>query len=79
MQTTATVINSPISADQQVVNDTTLRPCFCKHRATASGGLFGKLSKVFWSAAGAAVFVRLYCMPMRSNALPEVMLLQPTW
>jgi magnesium-protoporphyrin IX monomethyl ester (oxidative) cyclase len=49
------------------------------NRATTSGGLFGKLGKAFWSLAGAAVFARLYCIPMRSNSLPEVALLQPAW
>jgi magnesium-protoporphyrin IX monomethyl ester (oxidative) cyclase len=49
------------------------------NRATTSGGLFGKLGKAFWSLAVAVVFARLYCIPMQSNSLPEVALLQPAW
>ena len=48
-------------------------------RAATSTGLFGKLGKMFWNIAGAAVFVRLYCIPMQSNQLPEPALLQPVW
>ena len=58
------------------------RLSYCARRAesgAASGGLLGKFSKCFWSVAGAAVFVQLYCLPMQSNQLPEVTRLQPTW
>ena len=48
-------------------------------RAATSTGLLGKLGKMFWNIAGAAVFVRLYCIPMQSNQLPEPALLQPVW
>jgi magnesium-protoporphyrin IX monomethyl ester (oxidative) cyclase len=48
-------------------------------RAAASTGLFGKLGKAFWNVAGAAVFVRMYCIPMQSNQLPEFTLMQPSW
>jgi magnesium-protoporphyrin IX monomethyl ester (oxidative) cyclase len=58
------------------------RLSYCAQRAdrgAASGGLLGKFAKCFWSVAGAAVFVRMYCLPMQSNQLPEVTLLQPAW
>ena len=45
----------------------------------AEGGIIGNLKKVVWSVAGAAVFVRMYCIPVQSNRLPAQTRLQPVW
>ena len=54
----------------------------CAMRADAgkaAGGIVGHLKKAFWSVAGAAVFVRMYFIPVQSNQLPERTRLQPAW
>jgi len=45
----------------------------------AAGGIVGNLKKAFWSVAGAAVFVRMYFIPVKSNALPASARLVPSW
>ena len=54
----------------------------CAMRADAGkadGGIVGNLKKALWSVAGAAVFVRLYFIPVKSNALPQSARLVPSW
>ncbi len=58
------------------------RLSYCAQRAEEgklAGGLFGQLRKAAWSVAGAAVFARMYFIPVKSNALPETTRLQPAW
>ncbi len=54
----------------------------CAMRADAgkaAGGIVGNLQKAFWSVAGAAVFVRMYFIPVKSHALPASARLVPSW
>jgi magnesium-protoporphyrin IX monomethyl ester (oxidative) cyclase len=54
----------------------------CAMRADAgkaAGGIVGNLQKAFWSVAGAAVFVRMYFIPVKSNTLPQSARLVPSW
>ncbi|MCE2859483.1 MAG: magnesium-protoporphyrin IX monomethyl ester (oxidative) cyclase [Oxalobacteraceae bacterium] len=54
----------------------------CAMRADAgkaAGGIVGHLKKAFWSVAGAAVFVRMYFIPVQSNTLPPSARLVPSW
>lgn len=45
----------------------------------AAGGIVGNLQKALWSVAGAAVFVRMYFIPVKANTLPESARLVPSW
>jgi magnesium-protoporphyrin IX monomethyl ester (oxidative) cyclase len=54
----------------------------CAMRADAgkaAGGIVGNLKKAFWSVAGAAVFARMYFIPVKSNVLPKSARLAPSW
>jgi magnesium-protoporphyrin IX monomethyl ester (oxidative) cyclase len=54
----------------------------CAMRADAgkaAGGIVGNLKKAFWSVAGAAVFARMYFIPVKSNTLPQSARLVPRW
>ncbi len=54
----------------------------CAMRADAgkiAGGVVGNLKKAFWSVAGAAVFARMYFIPVKSNILPKSARLAPSW
>lgn len=54
----------------------------CAMRADAgkaAGGIVGNLKKAFWSVAGAAVFVRMYFIPVKSNTLPPSARMVPSW
>lgn len=54
----------------------------CAMRADAgkaAGGVVGNLKKAFWSVAGAAVFARMYFIPVKSNTLPQSARLVPSW
>ena len=54
----------------------------CAMRADAgkeAGGILGNLRKAFWSVAGAAVFARMYFIPVKSNILPKSARLAPSW
>ncbi len=44
-----------------------------------AGGLLGGLKRAFWGAAGAAVFVRMYFIPVQRNELPAQVRMQPAW
>lgn len=45
----------------------------------ATGGIVGNLRKAFWSVAGAAVFARMYFIPVKSNVLPPSARMVPSW
>ena len=47
--------------------------------ADARGGLLGGLRKLGLGLAAAATFARLFCLPAKSNALPQHSRLQPAW
>jgi magnesium-protoporphyrin IX monomethyl ester (oxidative) cyclase len=47
--------------------------------ARAEGGIAGKLKGVALGMAGAATFLRLYMLPIRSNELPNEVRLAPAW
>ena len=54
----------------------------CAMRADAgkaAGGIVRHLKKAFWSVAGAAVFARMYFIPVKSNVLPKSARLAPSW
>ncbi len=54
----------------------------CAMRADAGkseGGIVGNLKKALWSVAGAAVFARMYFIPVKSNVLPKSARLAPSW
>ncbi|MEL7023117.1 MAG: magnesium-protoporphyrin IX monomethyl ester (oxidative) cyclase [Pseudomonadota bacterium] len=48
-------------------------------RAKARGGIRGRLASVWHSARAAAVFGRLFCLPVRRHKLPEQVRLAPSW
>ncbi len=43
------------------------------------GGLMGNVKRAFWNVTGAAVFARMYFIPVLSNRLPATTRLQPSW
>ena len=47
--------------------------------AKARGGLIGKLQQAGWAVSGALCFARLYLLPVRKQALPAQMRVQPSW
>ena len=47
--------------------------------AKARGGPVGKVLQGFHAARAAATFARLYCLPVKANALPADIRLQPVW
>ena len=47
--------------------------------ARAAGGLFGRLRQGAWALAGVATFVRMYFIPVKSNALPATVKMVPAW
>jgi magnesium-protoporphyrin IX monomethyl ester (oxidative) cyclase len=48
-------------------------------RARAHGGLSGWIKRGACAVAGAAVFARLYLLPVRRNALPQTVRVAPAW
>ena len=54
----------------------------CAQRADegmAAGGVLGYARKAFWSVAGAAVFARMFFIPVISNRLPDTARMVPAW
>lgn len=47
--------------------------------AKKQGGLIGKLKQLGCKAAGAATFVRMYCIRGKANPLPAKVRMSPTW
>ncbi|MDJ0943156.1 MAG: magnesium-protoporphyrin IX monomethyl ester (oxidative) cyclase [Kiloniellales bacterium] len=47
--------------------------------AGKTGGVLGGLKKVGLGLAAAVTFARLYCLPAKSNALPQQSRMQPAW
>lgn len=47
--------------------------------AKARGGVMGKLAQGLHAAGAALTFVRLYTLPVKANALPADIRLQPVW
>ncbi len=47
--------------------------------AHAEGGVMGKLKKAGLALAAAAIFARLYVIPVKATALPDTVLLAPAW
>jgi magnesium-protoporphyrin IX monomethyl ester (oxidative) cyclase len=43
------------------------------------GGLVAKVKRAGYAAAAAAVFVRLYLLPVKQTSLPSTVLLAPAW
>ena len=48
-------------------------------RASAQGGLWGKLKKGAYAGLAALTFARLYLIPAKANALPADIRLEPVW
>ena len=54
----------------------------CSQRAEegmAAGGVLGYARKAFWSVAVAAVFARMFFIPVISNRLPDTARMVPAW
>jgi magnesium-protoporphyrin IX monomethyl ester (oxidative) cyclase len=54
----------------------------CAQRADegkSAGGLLGHARKALWSVAGAAVFARMFFIPVVSNRLPDTARMVPAW
>ncbi|MDP4025428.1 magnesium-protoporphyrin IX monomethyl ester (oxidative) cyclase [Methylobacterium sp. NEAU 140] len=47
--------------------------------AKARGGILGRVAQAGHALAGAVTFVRLYALPVKPNALPADIRLQPVW
>ena len=47
--------------------------------AKKRGGVIGWAQRAVLGVAGVAAFARLYCLPMKSNALPDRVLMAPAW
>jgi magnesium-protoporphyrin IX monomethyl ester (oxidative) cyclase len=48
-------------------------------RAKKQGGFVGRVKRIGYSAAAAAIFVRLYLLPVHTHELPANVRLQPVW
>jgi magnesium-protoporphyrin IX monomethyl ester (oxidative) cyclase len=54
----------------------------CSQRADeglAAGGVVGYARKALWSVAGAAIFARMFFIPVISNRLPDTARMVPAW
>ncbi|MEY3789572.1 MAG: hypothetical protein RI960_1002 [Pseudomonadota bacterium] len=54
----------------------------CSQRADEgmkAGGVLGYARKALWSVAGAAIFARMFFIPVQSNQLPDTARLVPAW
>jgi magnesium-protoporphyrin IX monomethyl ester (oxidative) cyclase len=54
----------------------------CSQRADEgmkAGGVLGYARKAFWSVAGAAIFARMFFIPVQSNQLPDTARMVPAW
>jgi magnesium-protoporphyrin IX monomethyl ester (oxidative) cyclase len=47
--------------------------------ASERGGVWGKLRQGWCALQAAAVFARVYCIPVKKQALPVSVRVQPTW
>jgi magnesium-protoporphyrin IX monomethyl ester (oxidative) cyclase len=47
--------------------------------AKARGGIVGRVKQAAWSVAGAAVFARLYVLPVKRHDLPQQVRMAPAW
>jgi magnesium-protoporphyrin IX monomethyl ester (oxidative) cyclase len=47
--------------------------------AKAQGGVLGMLKRLGLACAAAAVFARLYVLPVNQHALPELVRAEPVW
>ncbi len=47
--------------------------------AGKTGGLLGGIKKIGFGVAAAVTFAQLYCLPAKSNALPQQSRMQPAW
>ena len=59
--------------------DRLLRITEASAAAKAEGGIIGKLKRAGLGIAAAAVFARLYILPVKRTALPDTVLLAPAW
>jgi magnesium-protoporphyrin IX monomethyl ester (oxidative) cyclase len=48
-------------------------------RAKAQGGVVGAVKRAALAIAGAAVFARLYLLPVKRHALPQQVRVAPAW
>ena len=54
----------------------------CSQRADEgmkAGGVLGYARKALWSVAGAAIFARMFFIPVKSNQLPDTARMVPAW
>jgi len=54
----------------------------CSQRADEgmkAGGVLGYARKALWSVAGAAIFARMFFIPVQSNQLPDTARMVPAW
>ena len=47
--------------------------------AAEQGGIMGRVKKAWYTGAAMTVFLRLYLIPAKNNALPQSARLQPAW
>jgi magnesium-protoporphyrin IX monomethyl ester (oxidative) cyclase len=47
--------------------------------ARAKGGILGRVKQGYWALRGAAIFVKLYCLPVRKHQLPSQIRMSPAW
>ena len=59
--------------------ETLCRISAANERAKAQGGLLGKLKQAGCAVSAAAMFARLYLLPVKRNTVPEQVLMAPAW
>jgi magnesium-protoporphyrin IX monomethyl ester (oxidative) cyclase len=48
-------------------------------RAKAQGGILGRLKQAGCAVSAAAMFARLYMLPVKRNTIPDHVLMAPAW
>jgi magnesium-protoporphyrin IX monomethyl ester (oxidative) cyclase len=54
----------------------------CTQKANAgrvAGGMVGRVRQAYWATAGVLTFVKMYFLPVKSNALPNEVRMVPAW
>ncbi|MBY0438190.1 MAG: magnesium-protoporphyrin IX monomethyl ester (oxidative) cyclase, partial [Burkholderiales bacterium] len=59
--------------------ETLCRISAANESAKAQGGLLGKLKQAGCAVSAAAMFARLYLLPVKRNTVPEQVLMAPAW
>ena len=59
--------------------DRLLHAQMCMDAARKQGGISGSVKRGYWALRGAFTFVRIYCLPVRTHALPAQIRMAPAW